>query len=310
MGKILHITNGDSFTSRLKKLNIEGDIITWREMLCEGRTVTDVGSENFWKVRFDFFNKVYRVTKRSFLDRTLKEYRSLCNHKTNDEIVLWFEYDLFCQINMIAVISWLKNYRSNTPISLVCSGKEDKTGKLYGLHELSDDKIRNLYSKRVELTQDDIEFADYTWQLYCEENPIRLESFENFNSSQFQYLPQAIHTHFKRFPSVANGLNELENMVLKLAADHKPKTQKELVDLAIKHQGVYGFGDMQFAQIIKELKPLISSLKPVKLKKIAHEILAKSNNVYPVIRNTEVYLGGAAKYNYLYNEETQRLLKL
>ncbi len=310
MGKVLHITNGDSFTSRLNELNIKGDIITWREMLCEGRTITDVGSENFWKVRFDFFNKVYKVTKRNFINQTLKEYRSLCNYKSHDEIVLWFEYDLFCQINMIAVISWLKKYKSQTPISLVCSGKINNSKKLYGLNELSDKKIQDLYNKRTELTQDDIEFADYTWHLYCEDNPIRMQNFNNFNSSQFEYLPDAINAHFKRFPSVANGLNELENIVLSLAAEHKPKTQEELVGLALKNQGIYGFGDLQFFQLIKELKPLFSSLKSVKLKKVAHEVLDKSTNFYPFIRNNEIYLGGAAKYNYLYNEETNRLLKL
>lgn len=310
MSKVLHITNGDMFTSRLKELKISGDLITWREMLCEGRTLTDVGSENFWKVRFDFFNKVYKVTKRSFIDRTLKEYRSLCNHKIHDEIVLWFEYDLFCQINMIAVISWLKKFRSETQISLVCSGKEDKSDKLYALNDLSEDKLQQMYKSRIQLTKDDIEFADYIWHLYCGENPIRMQTFAQFNSSQFAYLPEAIEAHLKRFPSLGNGLNKPENIVLNLAATQKPASQKELVDLAIKNQGVYGFGDMQFQHIIKELKPLFNSMKPVKLKRKAQALLDNSTNFYPVLRNEDSYLGGAPKYQYLYNEDSGSLLKL
>ncbi|XLS30995.1 DUF1835 domain-containing protein [Flavobacteriaceae bacterium M23B6Z8] len=310
MSKVLHITNGDMFTSRLKELKIKGDLITWREMLCEGRTLTDVGSENFWKVRFDFFNKVYKVTKRSFIDRTLKEYRSLCNHKVHDEIVLWFEFDLFCQINMIAVISWLKRYRSGTQISLVCSGKEDTSDKLYALNDLTDDKLQEKYKDRTQLTQDDIEFADYIWHLYCAENPIRMETFAQFNSSQFEYLPDAIEAHLKRFPFVSNGLNKPENLILHLAADQKPTTQNELVSLALKNQGFYGFGDMQFQQMIKELKPLFSSMKPVKLKRKALALLDNTTSFYPVLRNEDSYLGGAPKYQYLYNEDTGRLLKL
>ena len=57
MKSLLHITNGDSFTDRLNTLPIKGDIITWREMLCEGKTLSTVGSESFWKTRFDFLNK-------------------------------------------------------------------------------------------------------------------------------------------------------------------------------------------------------------------------------------------------------------
>ena len=114
MGSVLHITNGDSFTQRLKGLAIKGDIITWREMLCEGKTLSNVGSEPFWKTRFEFFSKNYRVSKSWFVEKTLKEYRSLCNHKAQDQIVLWFEFDLFCQINMLAVLSWLKQHRRRT----------------------------------------------------------------------------------------------------------------------------------------------------------------------------------------------------
>ena len=33
MKSLLHITNGDSFTSRLQSLEFKGDVITWREML-------------------------------------------------------------------------------------------------------------------------------------------------------------------------------------------------------------------------------------------------------------------------------------
>ena len=49
---LLHISNGDSFTARLKQLPLKGDIITWREMLCEGKTISTVGSETFWKTPF------------------------------------------------------------------------------------------------------------------------------------------------------------------------------------------------------------------------------------------------------------------
>ncbi|WP_372946267.1 DUF1835 domain-containing protein, partial [Muriicola sp.] len=94
MSTQLHITNGDSFTQRLKTLPFKGDIITWREMLCEGKTETNVGSESFWKTRFEYLHKHYNVSKSWFIEKTLKEYRSLCNHKQQDEIILWFEYDL------------------------------------------------------------------------------------------------------------------------------------------------------------------------------------------------------------------------
>ncbi|WP_276166788.1 DUF1835 domain-containing protein [Zobellia alginiliquefaciens] len=310
MSSLLHITNGDSFTDRLKSLKIKGDIITWREMLCEGKTLTNVGSESFWKARFEFLNKNYKVSKSWFIEKTLKEYRSLCNHKQQDEIVLWFEYDLFCQVNMIAVLSWLKTNRKYAQVSLVCSGKEDSTDKMYSLNDLNDDQLQELYKNKVELTQDDIEYADYVWQLYCSDNPIRLENLSDFGEFQFNYLGDAVRTHLHRFPSIKNGLNQMENDILRLALDKKPTSKGAFVTEILQNQGLLGFSDTQYDRALGRLKPLFSSFNPVRLTRKGKEILENKTSYYSCIQDNNVYLGGALKYNFLYNTEANRILKL
>ncbi len=310
MSSLLHITNGDSFTQRLQKLDLKGDIITWREMLCEGKTETNVGSESFWKTRFDFLHKHYNVSKSWFVEKTLKEYRSLCNHKQQDQIILWFEYDLFCQINMLAVISWLKTHRRYADISLVCSGNEDETDRLYGLNELSDEQLLGLYKNRIQLSQNDIEYADYVWQLYCSDNPIRLENLIDYDNYQYTYLSDAIKTHLKRFPTIKNGLNEIENKILEIAVAEKPASKKALLGSILNNQGYYGFGDSQFQRVINNLKPLFTNFNPVRLTKKGKQILDGQTSYYAELRDESAYLGGALKYNYLYNTESDRILKL
>ncbi len=310
MSSLLHITNGDCFTQRLKSLKLKGDIVTWREMLCEGKTLTNVGSESFWKTRFEFLNKNYKVSKSIFIEKTLKEYRSLCNHKQQDQIVLWFEYDLFCQVNMIAVISWLKTHRKYAKISLVCSGKEDESDKLYALNELSDEKVRELYENKLELGQDDIEYADYVWQLYCSDNPIRLENLSDYGNYQFDYLSEAITEHLHRFPTIKNGLNDMENNILFQAADKKPENKKKLLSTLLQNQGRLGFGDSQYQRAINRLRPLFTGFNPVRLSKKGKQILEGQTSYYSCIQDNDVYLGGALKYNYLYNTANERILKL
>jgi hypothetical protein len=310
MSSLLHITNGDSFTQRLGNLRLKGDVITWREMLCEGPTLTNVGSESFWKTRFEFLNKNYKVSKSSFIEKTLKEYRSLCNHKQQDQIVLWFEYDLFCQVNMLAVISWLKTHRKYAEITLVCSGKEDSSDKLYGLNELSDEQLLKRYENKVVLKQDDIEYADYVWQLYCSDNPMRLENLTDFKNYQFDYLSEAVTSHLHRFPSIKNGLNAMENNILQLSLDKNLKDKKELLDTVLKNQGTLGFGDSQYERAISRLKPLFNSFNPVELTQKGKSILEGQTNYYANIQDNNVYLGGALKYNFLYNNNSDRILKL
>lgn len=110
--------------------------------------------------------------------------------KKQEEITLWFDHDLFCQINMIAVISWLKTHRKGARVSLVHNSGD----RLIGLAELTPEKLKEQYKHRIELSQDDIEYADYIWQLYCSDSPLRLETFPiliplNLNIYQKQFMP-------------------------------------------------------------------------------------------------------------------------
>ncbi|MFD2567901.1 DUF1835 domain-containing protein [Pseudotenacibaculum haliotis] len=308
---ILHITNGDSTTNYLQSLQFEGEFITWREMLCEGKTSIDVGSESFWKTRFDFFKSSYKVTKKTFIDLTLKEYRTLCQKKGQQEIVLWFEYDLFCQVNMIAIISWIKRYRKNEKVSLVCSGDVEGSKKRLGLSELNEEQIRNHFENRIELSQDDIEYADYIWQLYCSDSPLRLETVYKFNPmSPFSYLGDAIDVHLKRFPSIENGLNVVENYIVDIADTTKPTSKNEFVGNLLRNQETLGFGDTQYFQKLDKLKSLFTSFHPVKLSRKGKKVLTNQLNFYQSLRNEHTYLGGAKKYSYLYHNATGKLLKI
>ncbi|MFD0993618.1 DUF1835 domain-containing protein [Tenacibaculum geojense] len=311
MKSILHITNGDVTTQQLKQLGFKDEIITWREMLCEGKTTTDVGSEGFWKTRFDFLNDNYKISKQKFINFTLKEYRNLCNQKQQDEIVLWFEYDLFCQINMIAVISWLKQYRNNRKITLVQSGNVKNSKKLKGLGELNQKQLLAHYNNRITLSKDDIEYADYIWQLYCSDSPLRLETVHKFNPmSPFIYLEEAIKAHLLRFPSIENGLNTIENNILQVAEHQKTANKEAFIGKIIKQQEVYGFGDTQYNKTVNDLKNLFKSFNPVKLNELGKQVLQNQVNYYGQIRSDFSYLGGSKKYSYLYVNANNKLLKI
>lgn len=308
---ILHITNGDSTTNYLKKLHFSGDFITWREMLCEGKTTIDVGSETFWKNRFTFFKTSYNVSKKKFIDFTLKEYRNLCNKKESKEIVLWFEYDLFCQINMLAIISWLKTYRKGYHISLVCSGKIKGAKKLKRLSNLTENQIHQHYKNRIDLTQDDIEYADYIWQLYCSDSPLRLETVYKFNPmSPFQYLAAALEAHLLRFPSINNGLNQVENIILETGNANQFSSKNQLIHKLIKSQSNLGFGDIQYKHKIDQLQKLFTSFNPVKISRKGKKVLENQLNFYGELRDENSYLGGAKKYSFLFNNQSEKLLQI
>ncbi len=160
------------------------------------------------------------------------------------------------------------------------------------------------------LSQDDTEYADYVWQLYCSNNPMRLENLTDFNDYQFDYLGDAIKSHLQRFPSITNGLNSMENTILSLTLDKKPASRKDLLNAVLQNNDNLGFADTQYERAITRLKPLFTAFNPARLTKKGKEILDGQTSYYSCIQDNDVYLGGALKYNFLFNTGTSKILKL
>ena len=167
-GKILHILNGDSLVHGVKSLNLEGTQLVWREMLCAGPTSMEVGGDQFFEKRSDFLRDRYEITEASYQEAFASPLASIDQIKSFEEINLWFEYDLFCHINLLGALAWISQHEFNGKIYHVCSGRIKGASKLVGLSELSPAQLASHYKNKKELSTEDIESAYEIWTLYCE----------------------------------------------------------------------------------------------------------------------------------------------
>lgn len=83
-----------------------------------------------------------------------------------------------------------------------------------------------------------------------------------------------------------------------------------MINSLLKEDEVYGFGDMQYENHLKNLHKLFSSFNPVKISKKGKEVLEKQLNFYGQIRNEDTYLGGSKKYSFLYQSNSHKLLQI
>ncbi len=307
----LHITNGDSLTQRMKELNlVVGDFLTWREMLCEGPTEIEVETELSIKKRKAFLKKYYRIDSSDYEEKFISQLKKIDQLTTYNQIILWFEYDLFCHINMIAAISLLLRKGINDiPVYLVCSGRIEHEKKLFGLGELSDAQLKNHYQNKVLLNRDDLELASHVWTLYCESKPQKIAGQIKKHSS-FEYLSICLRAHLQRFPNMLTGLNVLEHNILEMIDKYQIKNIKQLMGYALEYQGYYGYGDMQMKRVLARLFQFLDQTKDrLLLSERGKLALQHKKNFY----NTQIldwHYGGVKKYDYLYNDEAHTLLKL
>ncbi len=312
MGRnILHITNGDSLTYRLKDIKlVEGEFLTWREMLCEGPTEIKVETESSIKKRKAFLEKYYRITADDYEEKFVSQFEKLDNLQQYDEVILWFEYDLFCHVNMMAAISLLiRKSIKDTPVYLVCSGRIEHETKLMGLCELSDSQLKEHYHNKVLLSLDDLELAEYIWTLYCESNPKKIAGQIKKHSS-FEYLSICLRAHLQRFPNMLTGLNVLEHNILEMVDKYQIKNVKQLMGYTLEYQGYYGYGDMQMKRVIARLFQFLDQTKDRLLLSERGKLALEHRKNFYNTQTLDWYYGGVKKYDYLYNDETHTLLKL
>lgn len=302
----LHITNGNSLTTILKDLDFTGDILTWEEMLCEGPTISNINSDEFLKLRASFFNAYYDVDLNI---KEIKEELDVLNHTENySEIILWFEYDLFCHINMIAVIALLYQKKIDLPLYLVCSGRIEGEKNLKGLSELTENQLKNHFKNKVKLTKDDIGLAISIWDIYCGKDHNLLKPYI-VKPSSFEYLNSCLKAHLERFPDSKSGLNVLETNILHIVKEKAIKSANHLLGYALNYQGYYGYGDIQFTRIIKSLNIFfLEDDAGLSLNRMGHEALLGQRN-FSLEINNPIEFGGVNKLDFQFNKKQNKLVK-
>jgi hypothetical protein len=302
----LHITNGNSLTDYLRELGFTEDILTWQEMLCEGPTIPAIDSEAFFELRAKFLKSTYDIEVDT--KELQKELSKLDHTEKYTEINLWFDYDLFCHINLLGVINLLHQKEIDKPLYLICSGREPGEKNLKGLVELSPEQLKTQYKNKILLTREDIDIAIALWRTYCGTDHNILKPYI-VTKSNFKYMSNCLKAHLERFPDSKSGLNKLEANVLKIIRENSVKSEHHLLGYVLNYQGYYGFGDTQLKRIIGELSIFYDQTETeLVLNRKGHEALLNQNNFATEVNNNMAY-GGVNRLEYQFNVEQNKLIK-
>lgn len=304
--QILHITNGNSLTEYLRELDFKDDILTWQEMLCEGPTIASIASDEFFKIRSQFLKEHYDIEVDN--EELQAELSKLDKVDKYDEIHLWFEYDLFCHINLLGVINLLHQKEITKPLYLICSGRVEGEKNLKGLGELSPEQLLDHYNNRVLLTHNDKELAVALWRTYCGKDHNILKPYI-ITVSSFKYMSNCLKAHLKRFPHQKSGLSVLEDNILRIVRDNEIKSRHHLLGYSLNYQGYYGFGDTQHRRLIDKLSIFFDEDESsLKLNRKGHEALVRTHNFATELNNNMIY-GGVERLGFQFSVEQNKLVK-
>ena len=214
----LHIANGTATTRHFFEAGIPGETSIWADPLHEGPVPGGVSDDELVRIRSKFLSNdgEVEVDPINELDR----WRSVIEHGNYDELVLWYEHDLFDQLNLIQLLSYLadRNIESKR-ISLICIGSFPGRPTFKGLGELTPREIAPLLDARQPVTRAQYALAADAWEAFRAPNPTAIEEVLRSDTSALPFLAAALRRFLEDYPWTIDGLTRTERRLLQLAQD-------------------------------------------------------------------------------------------
>jgi hypothetical protein len=250
---MLHIHNGESSANTLKQSKIRGEQFAFHDALIAGPTPAGVLGEAWRRLRATHLADAYGADREQCEQGLLRQEEVLSSYADHDEVVLWFEHDLFCQVNLIYLLDWFnRRDLGQTKLSLICIGEFPGVENFRGLGQLNAEQLASLFSARHEVTSAEMKLASAAWTAYCAPDPTAIERFLSDDTAALPFLRAAFSCHLARFPSVRNGLGRIASRALELV-DQGLKEFGELFSRFVKEEPVYGLGDSQFWLTLRQM---------------------------------------------------------
>jgi hypothetical protein len=217
--RLLHITNGSVAADILRESGVPGRVTITADVLHEGPTPAGLPPERWRKVRARYLAESGYGGYDECL-ATLTEWdHALEEHRAEDELILWFEHDLFDQLLLIRTLDHLASRDLGlTRLSLICIGEHPEVRPFHGLGDLNPGQMAALLETRRPVTREQIVLARHAWRAFCAAEPIAIEVAIRRDTSALPFLAGALHRHLEEFPSLQGGLSRTEHQALAVLA--------------------------------------------------------------------------------------------
>ncbi|MBA2176378.1 DUF1835 domain-containing protein [Halobacillus locisalis] len=249
---MIHIVNGEEVG---KRLDTADPIIIWREMYDWGPLNHTWDTDDFIGRRAAFFEERIELPSPLFIQSNKKQLASLRAIPYEEEVVLWFEHDLYDQTMLMFLLNELKGKGHN--LSMVTLHAYPGIEPFYGMGQLSSEQLNRLMETRQPVTEEQESEAVEGWRAYTSKHPFSLESWIENVDHPLPYLCKAMKTHLDYHPSKEKGLRRVEELTLSLL-EKEEKTFIDLFEAVKKERSEDGLSDLRFAYMLKQLQPLIT----------------------------------------------------
>jgi len=247
MTNLYHILNGDCLKEQFPK-SLEGDVLVARECLVDGE-VTGDSLEELFVTRAKFIGSQYvGYTEADYFKKNVPEFEKILNIPTGAEVNLWFEDDLFCQVNLWFTAFILTENDRNYSTYLI----RPKIGVEYNFGGMSESELITAFRERTKIEVSELAKFRRLWLCYQQNNREEMLKIAKDLTDRYLFLLPAIDAQLERDP--ANGTLGRPQRTLIEIIDELQTDKFELVFQEFcKRESLYGFGDLQVKRMFDEI---------------------------------------------------------
>jgi hypothetical protein len=290
---MLHILNGDATATVFAEAGLPGDVLVWRDILVEGPLTAEWTAPVALAMRAAYLAERFGIDAAQYTSGVRAQEDGLASAREHDEVVLWFEQDLFCAVNLWYLLAWFAR-RSVARLSLVFPSTEESRG----LGVLAPAQLATLFGDRRPVLASMLALGHRAWEAYTGADPRGGAALVELESEAIPFVRDALRCHCERFPSVATGLNEIEKATLD-ALGTSTKGFGELFRMVTADPRArrHGMGDVQLAAYVRGLAPLVTmsgadvKAADVSVTPLGREVWAGRSD-WPSVKAIDVWLGG------------------
>ena len=235
-----HILNGDALKDQFPT-DLIGDVIVMKECLVDGPVHGD-SLDSFFKIRANFINETFGDTEGKYKNEVIPQISKIAN-LDGGEINLWFEDDLFCQVNFWFVCSLL--YSKKVQVNLV---RPEGSSLQYGFGGLNQKGLISAFKQKRTLTPVNVNQFALLWFNYRKNGIERLLKLSVQIHEEYPFVKEAVNAHVERF-SLDGTIGRPEQTILDIIQEKSTTDFGVIFREFCQRVPIYGYGDLQVKRL-------------------------------------------------------------
>lgn len=177
-------------------------MLPWQDVLHDGPVHAGIPLEDLSRRRAAFIASAgwaprVRVQE-SFIQRDAALHRSI----EHEEVVLWFEHDLYDQLQLIQLLDWFRLH-PHPRLSLVCEAEY--------LGDMTPARAAELFNQRRPVSEAQLRAGSAAWGAFGSCDPFRIRTDP---VAELPFLGAALQRLLEEYPWRGDGLSRLERQAL------------------------------------------------------------------------------------------------